>query len=355
MAVLTWSVSTVINVEDTMPAIRTPRVALRHDDVTGMQAVIAIDDTTLGPALGGVRWMPYPDMDAAVTEACRLARGMTLKNALAELPYGGAKSVILSQDGEANRASVLRAFGRLVAELDGTYIPGVDMGTTIEDLAVIGTVAPDVACDRTDPSPWTALGVFCGIAAAVRHLDHTDLAGHRVVIQGAGHVGASLAQRLADAGAEVVVCDIDRARSERIAASVGGRSVAPEEVLGVACDVLAPCAQARVITTATVPNLGCRIVAGAANDMLSERSCADKLAGMGITYVPDFLLNAGGVIHIHAIRSGWDHARLEEVVMGIGDRTGEVLERAEAAGRTPLDVAEELADERLGHPVSVPL
>src|ERR1039458_659152 len=109
-------------------------------------------------------------------------------------------------------------------------------------------------------------------------------------------------------------------RSERIAASVGGRSVAPEEVLGVACDVLAPCAQARVITTATVPTLGCRIVAGAANDVLSERSCADELAGMGITYVPDFLLNAGGVIHIHAIRSGWDHARLEGVVMGIGDR-----------------------------------
>src|ERR1035437_3314512 len=249
MAVLSSSVSTVINVADTTPGIRTARLAVGHDDATGMQAVIAIDDTTLGPALGGVRWMPYPGMDAAVTEACRLARGMTLKNALAQLPYGGAKSVILSQDGEAGRDSVLRAVGRLVAELDGAYIPGVDMGTTIEDLAVIGTVVPDVACDRADPSPWTALGVDCGIAAAVRHLDDTGLAGHRVVIQGAGHVGASLAQRLADAGAEVVVCDIDRARSERIAASVGGRSVAPEEVLGVACDVLAPCAQARGITT----------------------------------------------------------------------------------------------------------
>jgi len=153
----------------------------------------------------------------------------------------------------------------------------------------------------------------------------------------------------------VVVCDIDPARSERIAASVGGRSVAPEKALGVPCDVLAPCAQARVITTATVPTLGCRIVAGAANDVLSERSCADELAGMGITYVPDFLLNAGGVIHIYAIRSGWDHTRLEGVVMGIGHRTGDVLERARATGRTPLDIAEELADERLGHPASVPI
>src|ERR1035441_1145590 len=255
-------------------------------------------------------------MDAAVTEACRLARGMTLKNALAQLPYGGAKSVILSQDGEADRASVLRAFGRLVAELDGAYIPGVDMGTTIEALAVIGTVAPDVACDRADPSPWTALGVYCGIAAAVRHLDDTGLAGHRAVIQGAGHVGASLAQRLADAGAEVVVCDIDRVRSERIAASVGGRSVAPEEVLGVACDVLAPCAQARGITTATVPTLGCRIVAGAANDVLSERSCADELAGMGITYVPDFLLNAGEGGHRGDVEAGFDRWRAVAVGRG---------------------------------------
>jgi len=348
-------VSTVINVADTTPGIRTARLAVGHDDATGMQAVIAIDDTTLGPALGGVRWMPYADMDAAVTEACRLARGMTLKNALAQLPYGGAKSVILSQDGEADRAAVLRAFGRLVAEFDGAYIPGVDMGTTVEDLAVIGTVAPDVACNHADPSPWTALGVYSGIVAAVRHLDHSGLAGHRVVIQGVGHVGANLAQRLANAGAEVVVCDIDPARSERIAASVGGRSVPPEKALGVPCDVLAPCAQARVITTATVPTLGCRIVAGAANDVLSERSCADELAGMGITYVPDFLLNAGGVIHIYAIRSGWDHTRLEGVVMGIGHRTGDVLERARATGRTPLDIAEELADERLGHPASVPI
>lgn len=298
--------------------------------------------------------MPYPGLDAAVAEAARLARGMTLKNALAEIPYGGAKSVILSPDNRADRSSVLRAFGRMVADLHGAYIPGVDMGTSIEDLAVIGQVVPDVACDHADPSPWTALGVYAGIVAAVHHLDHHDLSGHRVVVQGAGHVGSSLALRLADAGADVVVTDIDRERSERVAASVGGRSVEPEEALGIACDVLAPCAQARVITATNVANLGCRIVAGAANDMLSERSCAAALADHGITYVPDFLLNAGGVIHIHGIRSGWDHHRLGEVVMGIGHRTADLLERSEASERTPLDVAEEMAAERLGHPASVP-
>jgi leucine dehydrogenase len=320
-----------------------------------MQAVIAIDDTTLGPGLGGVRWMAYPDLDAAIAEASRLARGMTLKNALAELPYGGAKSVILSHDDRADRAAVLRAFGRMVGDLHGAYIPGVDMGTSIEDLAVIGTVVPDVACSHADPSPWTALGVYAGILAAIRHLDHTDIDGHRVVVQGAGHVGSSLALRLADAGAEVLVTDIDPERSERVAASVGGRSVEPEEAFAISCDVLAPCAQARVLASTNAPNLGARIVAGAANDMLSERSCAADLADAGITYVPDFLLNAGGVIHIHAIRSGWDHQRLGGAVMEIGRRTGDILERAQATGRTPLEVAEEMATDRLGHPTSVPI
>jgi leucine dehydrogenase len=339
----------------TDPELRTERLAVVHDQATGMQAVIAIDDTTRGPGLGGVRWMLYPDLDAAVAEASRLARGMTLKNALADLPYGGAKSVILSHDHGADRSAVLRAFGRMVADLHGAYIPGVDMGTSIEDLAVIGTVVPDVACTHADPSPWTALGVYAGIVATVRHLDHTDLGGHRVVVQGAGHVGSSLALRLAEAGADVLVADLDPERSERVAASVGGRSVEPEEALAIPCDVLAPCAQARVITAANAPNLGARIVAGAANDMLSERSCAAELAGAGITYVPDFLLNAGGVIHIHAIRSGWDHQRLGGVVMEIGHRTGDILERADASGRSPLDIAEEMATDRLGHPASVPV
>lgn len=333
---------------------RTEKLTVRHDPANGMRAVIAIDDTTRGPGLGGVRWMPYPDDDAAVREACRLARGMTLKNALAGLPYGGAKSVILSEVHTVDRQSVLKAFGAMVAELDGAYIPGVDMGTTVADLAVIGTVTPDVACDHTDPSPWTALGVFSGIAAAVRHIDRADIAGHRVVVQGAGHVGADLARRLAAAGADVVVTDIDRPRAERLAASVRGRAIAPGDALFEPCDVLAPCAQARVIRIANIAGLGCRIIAGAANDVLSEGACAADLADRRIAYIPDFLLNAGGVIQIHAIRTGWDTARLEEEVMGIGDRTRRILEQAEAEGRTPLSVAEDVAAGQLGHLTHVP-
>lgn len=332
----------------------TEQVAICNDRATGMRAVIAIDDTTLGPGLGGVRWMPYPDQQAAVAEARRLARGMTLKNALAGIPYGGAKAVILRDDDGADRTAVMHAFGRFVKRLGGAYVPGVDMGTTIEDLAEVGRVAPDVSCDHEDPSPWTALGVFAGIRAAVACLDHPDLKGVRVAVQGAGHVGSALAGLLAVAGADVVVADVDDRRAERLATEVGGRRISTEEVLTFECDVLAPCATARVIDHASLRRLSCRVIAGAANDVLADRSCAAELAARDITYVPDFLLNAGGVVQIHALRSHWSTEQLRWAVLGIGDRAGHVLERAAASGNLPVEVAEDLASERLGRSVTIP-
>lgn len=343
----------------------TEELVVCHDRHTGMRAVIALDDTTLGPGLGGVRWMPYPDERSAAAEACRLARVMTLKNALAGIPYGGAKSVILRRppsDGSPGpeRPAVLRAFGGFVARLNGAYIPGVDMGTTVADLAEIGTVVPDVSCDHVDPSPWTALGVFAGIGAAVAEVDGRDpadpslLAGTRVLVQGAGHVGQALARHLAAAGAAVAVADVDRARAERVAAEVGGTVVDPEAAAGHPCDVWAPCATARVVDAGNVATLGSRIVVGAANDVLAERRCAALLAAHGVTYVPDFLVNAGGVVQIHAVRSGWDQDQLEEAVRRIGDRVHEVLTLARSSGRLPIDVAEELASGQLGRAVGLP-
>lgn len=332
----------------------TERVVVCHDRPTGMRAVIAIDDTTLGPGLGGVRWMPYESEDAASTEARRLARGMTLKNALATIPYGGAKSVIIREEPVQDRRALMEAFGRFVNRLGGSYVPGVDMGTTVADLATIHTVAPDVSCDHQDPSPWTALGIFSGIVAAVRHTDGTALDGHRVVVQGAGHVGGVLAHYLAAAGAEVIVADIDEQRAKMLAAKVGGAFTAAGTATGYRCDVFAPCATARMITPYNIESLGCRIVAGGANDVLAARHCATLLAERGVTYVPDFLINAGGVIQIHALRSGWDNAQLRGAVMGIADRVALVLERAEASGSTPIDVAEEIASERLGRPLTIP-
>ena len=353
----------------------TEELVVCHDRRTGLRAVIAVDDTTLGPGLGGVRWTPYPDESAAAAEACRLARVMTLKNALAGIPYGGAKSVILSPPpaAGADRQAVLRAFGTFVARLGGAYVPGVDMGTTVDDLAEIAAVAPDVACDHEDPSPWTALGVFAGIRAAVAVVDGAEvdgadsegaqlgrighdgvLAGKTVLVQGAGHVGRSLAHHLADAGAVVAVADVDAGRAGRVAEEVGGTVVAPEAVAGYRCDVWAPCATARVVDAANAGVLGCRIVAGAANDVLAERRCAAMLADHGVTYVPDFLLNAGGVVHIHAVRSAWNVDQLEEAVRNIGDRVQKVLAQARQADRLPVDVAEQRASDRLGRSIGVP-
>lgn len=333
------------------------QVAVCEDAGTGLRAVVAVDDVTLGPGLGGVRWRPYPDLDAATGEARRLARVMTLKHACADLPYGGAKSVLL-QDGPAPatgeaRTAQLLAFGRFVAGLGGVYVPGVDMGTSVDDLAVVGTVAGDVSCDRADPSPSTALGVYAGIGAALAAIDR-DLAGAHVVVQGVGHVGRDLAERLAAAGARVTVADADGHRAATVARRVGGDVVAPSEACSVACDVLAPCATARVVDQAVARRLRCRVVAGGANDVLASREVATTLAGRGIVYVPDFVANAGGVVHIHATRSAWGADKLEASLSAIGDRVSSILDRARATGRTPLAVAEAMAADRLGHPVALP-
>ena len=319
-----------------------------RDHAAGLRAIIAIDDTTLGPALGGVRWKAYPSQDAAATECRRLAAAMTLKNAAAELPYGGGKAVILDEGVPVDRRAVLEAFGRCVAQLDGAYIPGVDMGTTIEDLAIVGTVAPDVACSTEDPSPWTALGTWAAIRSAVRHEgDAESLAGVTVAVQGAGHVGASLAGLLAGDGADVIVADVDAGRAQRTAAAVGGRAVCADAIVTTPCDVFAPCAVARVITAQTLPTLRCRIVAGAANDVLADPRLAGDLAAQGITYVPEFIANAGGVVHIHALRCGWDEARLRDEVLRIGERVTGTLDDAAATGTTPLAAAEKLARRRI--------
>jgi leucine dehydrogenase len=333
-------------------------LVLCHDRATGLSAAIAVDDTTLGPGLGGVRWMPYPSFGAAVEEASRLSRVMTLKNALADIPYGGAKSVIMRQgEGPANpaqREAQLLAFARAVSRLGGAYIPGVDMGTSVADLAVIATVAPWVSCNHDDPSPATALGVFHSIAAAVRHTLGRDLRGVHVTVQGAGHVGSSLAELLADRGAVVGVADVDGPRAAAVAARVGGTVVAPERAHARSCDVFAPCASARVLHAGSIDELRCALVVGAANDVLATRSGADLLARRGITYVPDFVSNAGGVLQIHAERVGWDAARLGVALAAVGERTTDLLTESVTTGVLPLRVAEGWASARIGRAVTIP-
>ncbi|MCW3002333.1 MAG: Glu/Leu/Phe/Val dehydrogenase [Conexibacter sp.] len=327
------------------------QVVVCHDREVGLRAVIAIDDTTLGPALGGVRYRPYADAEAAIREAQRLAAAMTRKNAAAGLPFGGGKSVIVDDGPVADRAAFMKAFGAFVARCNEAYLPGVDMGTTPADLALMGEAGATVSCHEEDPSPWTALGVSAAIHAAVRHVDGIDtLDGITVLVQGAGHVGASLARLVADSGARVLVSDVDAKRAQQVADELGGSVVAPDAVATTECDVYAPCAIARVVNEQSIETLACRIVAGAANDTLADATYAARLADRGITYVPDFLANAGGVIHIQALRAGWDQDRLRSEVLAVGDRVSGVLADAVPGSHTPLDAAEELARVQLGRP-----
>lgn len=317
------------------------QLVLCADEAVGLRAAIAVDDTTRGPALGGVRFKPYATGADAVREARRLAAGMTRKNALAELPYGGGKSVIVDDGAASDREALMERFGAFVARLGGTYLPGVDMGTTPADLRAMNAAGAEVSCDEEDPSPWTALGVHAAIRAAVAHVDGRDgLEGASVLVQGAGHVGAALCRLVAADGGRALVCDVDRERAQALADELGGRAVAPEDALRTRCDVLAPSAIARVLDPATAAAVPCRIVAGAANDTLSGPEVAGVLARRGVTYVPDYVANAGGVVHIHALRAGWDEPTLRGAIAAIGPRVAEVLAEARAAGVTPLAAAE---------------
>jgi len=314
------------------------------DPATGLRAVIAIDSTDLGPGLGGVRMKAYPSFWAGALEAQRLARAMTYKNALAGLPYGGAKSVVLDDGDHRNRRERLVRFGELVARLGGAYLPGVDMGTTTEDLALMATAGAPSTCSTDDPSPWTALGVFHAIRAATVHqLGSDGVQDVEVLVQGVGNVGAALARLLVDHGARVTVTDLDADRAERVAHEIDGRAIAADQVLTHATDVFAPCAAARVVTRAAIPGLRCRIVAGGANDTLEDDACADDLHAAGILYVPDFVANAGGVIHIHSLVAGWPADELGPALGRIADRVGSVLADARERGTTPLAAAHDQA------------
>jgi leucine dehydrogenase len=322
------------------------------DTRTGLHAIIAIDDTTLGPGLGGVRLRAYPSFAAGLRECRRLAAAMTRKNALAELPFGGAKSVIFHPGRISDRPALMHAFGGFVARTGGAYLPGVDMGTSVADLAEMARAGAVVSCADADPSLATAAGVHQAIRAAVIHLDGApELAGKAVLVQGAGHVGAGLARLLAADGARVLIADVDLGRARSLAADIGATVVDPDAALTTPCDVLAPCAIARVMTPESIDALDARIVCGAANDTLADPGCAELLAEHGVRYVPDFVANAGGVIDIHARRSGWSDDQLAAALHRIGRRVGEILDEAEVHGRTPLATAETRAARILGHPV----
>jgi glutamate dehydrogenase/leucine dehydrogenase len=340
--------STGMRLFDTMSSSGHEQVVFCSDPASGLRSIIAVHDTTLGPGLGGVRMYPYPDEGAALTDVLRLSQGMTYKAAVAGANFGGGKSVIIGDPARDKTEALLRAHGRFIQTLGGRYIPGVDVGTGEEDMLVIATEAERVFGGGEDPSPLTALGVFEAIRACVRDAHGTDdLAGLRVAVQGVGHVGEPLARLLAAEGARLTIADVDATRTKELAREISAETVDPAEILGVTCDVLAPCALGGAIDDATLPSLRCRIIAGGANNVLAEPRHADELRAAGILYAPDYVANAGGLILLVGQASGDDLDVIRSRVRGIGDTVTRVIESARRDDINTLRAADRMAEGRI--------
>jgi leucine dehydrogenase len=326
-----------------------------HNRATKLRALVAIHNTRLGPALGGTRALTtYPDEDAAITDVLRLARGMTYKAALSGVPHGGGKAVILlPKDETYDRAALFARFGRFVDELGGHYITTEDSGTSPADMVhvraqtrfVVG--APKSQGGSGDPSPMTALGVLRGIEAVAKAaLDRSDIEGVKVALLGVGHVGHSLATQLHEAGADLVVADVDPAKVERVRDELGCRVTTEEAIFSEPCDIFSPNALGACLNDHTLPQLKCRAVAGAANNQLAEDRHGRLLFDRGILYAPDYAINAGGLINVASEWSGYDEASVRERVGAIHDTLLEIFARSKTQRKPTSVVADQLAEER---------
>jgi len=323
------------------------RVLRAEEPAAGYRAIVAIHNSRLGPAVGGTRRWRYATDDAALDDVLRLARGMSYKNAMAGLPMGGGKSVILADGEPASRAAVFEAHGRFVESLGGRYITAEDVGTSHEDMAIVRRETRWVA-GLTDPSPVTARGVVRAMTAAVRHRwGSDDLSGRTVALQGCGNVGKSLAAQLAQAGARLLVCDVDPARAERCASQCGANVVSADTIFDQAADIYAPCALGGTLNADTIPRLRVSIVAGAANNQLALAADAGRLLARDIVYVPDYVANAGGVIDGARDICGWSDERSHAAVEALYDTTLDLLRSADDAGETPAAAADRIAEARL--------
>jgi leucine dehydrogenase len=327
-------------------------LVVARDDEANYHGVIAVHSTALGPAVGGTRFWAYASEEEATADALRLARGMTYKNALAGLPFGGGKSVIVGDNRTAARGPLFRAHGRAVESLGGRYITAEDVGTSPADMEHVRRETRHVAGlegGAGDPSPLTSRGVLRAMQAAARHRWGSEsLRGRRVALQGCGHVGSHLARELAAAGALLVVADADEGRAARVAAEFRAERVAPAEIFEVEADIFAPCALGGVINDETVARLRAEVVAGAANNQLLEPRHGAALERRGITYAPDYAANAGGVIYgIGVEQLGWTRAEAFGKVEEIYDTLLSIFEAGQFAGLPAHVAADRLAEEKL--------
>lgn len=324
------------------------QVVFARDAASGLNAIIAIHNTNLGPALGGCRIWPFATEEEALTDVLRLSRGMTYKAAIAGLPLGGGKSVIIADAKTQKTPEMMLAFGRHIDHLGRRYITAEDVGSTVEDMDRIKTVTDHVVGISTgagDPSNSTAHGVFIGIKAAVKHkLGKDSTRGLKIAVQGVGHVGWFLSEYLHKDGAELVVTDINEEALRKAEASFGATVVGLDDIYGVDVDVFAPCALGAVVNDRTMGQFQAPIIAGSANNVLEDERHGIELRRRGILYAPDYVINAGGLIDVarYAVGFGLEEAR--EKLHRIHDTLGEIFRRADADDQPTSEVADAMAE-----------
>ncbi|MEA3287000.1 MAG: Glu/Leu/Phe/Val dehydrogenase [Candidatus Marinimicrobia bacterium] len=331
------------------------QVLFGQDDETGLKAIIAVHNTSLGPALGGCRVWNYENEQDAVRDVLRLSEGMTYKSALAGLNLGGGKSVILGRVRDVGNEATFRAFGRIVDSLGGRYVTAEDVNTTPrmmewvhEETDYVAGLSPELG-GSGDPSPFTAYGTYVGIKSSANKAYGSDsLEGKTIAVQGLGHVGIYLVEHLSKAGAKIIVTDIKEDRIKEMLKIKNVTAVAPDEIYDVDMDIFAPCALGSIVNDETIDRLKCQVIAGAANNILSDYDKHGKiLLDRGVLYAPDYAINAGGVINVYGEFEGYNEKRSYSRVNHIYEILQQIFKRSEDEGIPTMDAADNLAEERI--------
>jgi leucine dehydrogenase len=327
------------------------QIVLCSDPAVGYRGIIAIHDTTLGPALGGTRFWNYATEEEAIVDVLRLAKGMTYKAAVTGLNLGGGKSVIIGDPRTHRREMIFRAHGRFVDSLKGRYITAEDVGTSVEDMDFVQMETKFVAGlqgGSGDPSPITAYGTYKGIKACLQEKNGNDsVRGVRVAVQGVGHVGYYLCEFLAEEGARLIVTDIDAERVRTIVQEFDAESVAPDKIYNVDAPVFAPCALGAIVNDKTLPKMKFEIIAGAANNQLEEERHGDELEKRGVLYAPDYVINAGGLINVYGELQGWSADRAKRKAGEIYETLLQLFELSKREGLPTYKAADRLAEQRI--------
>jgi leucine dehydrogenase len=331
------------------------KVVFCSDPDTGLKAIIAIHDTTLGPALGGTRMWAYKTESEALHDVLRLSKSMTYKAAITGLNLGGGKAVIIGDSRKDKSEALLRKFGRFIKNLNGEFITAVDVGTNPKDMEYIRmetqyvTGVPETIGGSGDPSPITALGVFMGIKACIKQLYGNDtLTGRSIIVQGIGHVGENLVKLLRDENAKVYASDINEERVGQVAKKYGAEVVSTSSIFDISADIYSPCALGATINTETINKLQCAIIAGSANNQLENESIhGQMLLEKGILYAPDYVINAGGLINCYSELMGFSKKRTLQLTENIYEATRNVLKLSAAESISTIDAANKIAEKRI--------